>query len=1290
MKCENCGHGNDETARYCENCGAPLAYVCAVCGSPLKPGVNFCKECGAPTSTVPQFPTDRQRLLALQRSAPPQLRDRLAIASRQSEGERKPVTILFTDIVGSTSLAEKLDPEEWREIVSGAHQRVSTAIYRYEGTVAQLLGDGVLAFFGAPITHEDDPLRAVRAALDIQDAIDEYAAELKNVIGGFQMRIGLNTGVVVVGSLGSDMHLEYLAVGDAVNLAARLQSAAQPGGVLISEGTAKLVKTAFELKSLGEITVKGKAEPVSVYEVYRSKAPVESKRGFEELFSPLVGRRDELTLLTTAVEALQKGHGQIVTLLGEAGIGKTRLVEEARAMTTRASESLRWIEGRALSYGGSLSFWTITQLISNDLGLSDGDPELRVRLALRRRVKALFGNKGELVLPYLAHLLGVKLEDDLAERVRMLDSETLKHQTLVTIAQYFTKLADEKPTIAVFEDLHWADPSSIEALEQLMPITDRAPLMLLLLSRPEREHPSWHIKFTAETDYIHRYSEIQLKPLSHDEQDTLVDNLLAISDLPSAVRKLILERSEGNPFYLEEIVRDLIEQGTVYRDGDRWRAAENLSTITIPDTLQGILLARIDRLQEDVRRTLQLASVIGKSFLYRLLEAIAEAEQQLDQHLSQLQRVDLVREKSRMPELEYMFKHALTQEAAYNSLLVERRKDFHLRVGEALESLFADRRKEFSGMLAHHFDAAGKTEKAVHYLILAGDQARMTDEHNEAVGFYQRALAILHERTGETLREAQVWMKLALIYHANFQFEASHQSYEMAFKLGKVARAPGQNRPGELQTFRLAIGSPNRTLDPGRAVWSQDIQGIRTLFSGLANINNDLDVVPEIARSWQVLDNGRRYIFYLRDDFMWSDGTQVTAFDFEWAWKRNLRPDIKSDATCSLFDIVGAQEFSTGKTNDPENVGVHALDAGTLEVRLIEPVAYFPYIITLPNAFPLPRWTIERHGGDWWLPDRIVTNGPFRMVAFNPQRGGLVERNQSYPGTGEGNVGRIEWSITSQEERLKAYLDNRIDTTDLNIVPESIPKEEIHHQARLYIGYLGFLTNVPPMDDLRVRKALAVTIDRRAFREKFQVDLVRGGLIPPGMPGHSPDLALPFDVEQGQRLLAEAGFPEGRGFPALKVIVPSTFAAIFIDEYKQQWREHLGIDIGFHGTDNWETKDLLSGKINGGMVGSGWLADYPDPDNILAKSAIMELVHLLGWRDAEYERLVTLAARTNDRAKRMAMYRQADRILVADQVLVVPISYSVYYKNVTKPWLKNIKENLLDYLLYQNIIIQPH
>jgi ABC-type oligopeptide transport system substrate-binding subunit/class 3 adenylate cyclase len=1294
MKCVNCSYENDADAEFCENCGNTLRSVCASCGNPLKPGAKFCKKCGTAVSAQPPSTAEKDRLKRLQQAAPSNLKDKIRVSSAQIEGERKPVTILFTDIVGSTALAEKLDPEEWKEVVSGAHQRVSQAVYRYEGTIAQLLGDGVLAFFGAPITHEDDPIRAVHAALDIQQATGEYAQELKGVVDNFQLRVGLNTGTVVVGSVGSDMHMEYLAIGDAVNLAARLQSAAQPGEVLVSESTARLVGAVFELGSLGEINVKGKAEPVTVYTVVKAKAKPESGRGFEELHSALVGRDSELAAFHEALEALFNGHGQIVAIIGEAGIGKSRLAEEALRDCSGDHPGMDWIEGRGLSYGQTLSFWTITQLIYSDLGLSDGDPEVRVRAALKRRVNSLFGEAASEVLPYLGNLLGVNLESGLAEQVRLLDGETLKRQTLLSIGRYFERLAAERPTIMVFEDLHWADPSSLEALEQLMSATDRVPLMLVLLSRLEREHSSWRIKLKAETDYAHRYTEILLRPLSQPEQNHLVDNLLAIADLPVSVRQLMLEHAEGNPFYLEEIVRSLIDQGAIIHDGESWRATQNITDIEIPDTLQGVLLARIDRLQDEVRHTLQLASVIGKSFLYRLLGAIAEAEQQLDQHLAQLQRVDLVREKTSQPELEYMFKHSLTQEAAYNSLLVDRRREFHRRVGEALEELFADRKEQFLGLLAHHFEGAGEYRKAVDYLIQAGDRARLTDEHLEAADHYREAIKLLTE-LGDDRGAAQVWLKLGLIYHANFQFELAHQANEKAFDLQKRAGPPAPAaREVEQYPLRISIMGKHVTLDPGKCRWSQDAVVISQVFSGLARIDDELNVVPEIARSWQVLEDGRRYLFYLRDDWRWTNGVPVTAQDFEWAWKRNLSPAFGSTSVEFLYDVVGAQDYHQGRNVDPGSLGIRALDAHALEVRLEEPVAYFPFITTMPVALPLPRQVIERFGEDWWQAEHIVSNGVFRLIQFDPQQGGVMERNPGYAGLSLGNVQRVEWRVTNEfADRIEAYQNNQVDIAfsliNLN-VPDSVPETERHPGDQLSVYFMVFRPDDPPFDDLRARKAVAMSLDRAGLHAKFGIPICRGGLVPPGMPGHSPDIELPFDVDTARKLLDEAGYPGGKGFPTIKMIAPRGRPAIF-NEMARQWGTDLGIEILLEETDPWEISDWKRNRATSELVINGWTADYPDPDNFLGHTEALALLRLMGWQDPAFDQLIDEAARTPDRARRMAMYRQADRLLVADQALVLPLSYGeggwIY---LIKPWVKNIPAGPFGMRGFQNLIMEAH
>nr|NIM96220.1 AAA family ATPase [Anaerolineales bacterium] len=608
--CSDCSYENPSDAIFCQNCGLPLSSECPSCGTSNTSDAKFCKRCGTRLEVISKQESEA-RLRSLQETAPSGLKEKMRAAGVEIEGERKPVTILFTDIVGSTTIAEKLDPEVWKEIVSGAHRLVGEAIYRFEGTIAQLLGDGVLAFFGAPITHEDDPIRAVLAAMDIQESVKAYALELGTVVEDFQMRIGINTGSVVIGEVGTDMHVEYLAIGDAVNVAARLQSAAEPGEVVLSDACARMVSAEFELKDLGEITVKGKSEPIRAYELIGAKAEPKTGRGIEGAPTTYVGRAHEVDELQSVLLELCEGHGQIFTVMGDAGIGKTRLLEEVKATTCDrygdlestpiSPSSIRWLEGRSLSYGGSLSFWTITQLLLADLGLSDGAPRVEIKVALRQRVRALFGEEktGE-VMPYLAHLLGIGGDVEAEEDIQSLDGETLKKRTLESVSDYFGQVADEGPTVLVFEDMHWADPSSLEVLEGLLTLTDRVPLMILMLMRIERDHGSWGIKLKTETDFPHRYHEIYLRRLSEGDSSNLLVQLLGDAQMPEEIWQTIMDRSEGNPFYLEEIVRHLMEQDLIIQDEEGWRAVEELEEVGIPDTLHGVLLARIDRLEEDV------------------------------------------------------------------------------------------------------------------------------------------------------------------------------------------------------------------------------------------------------------------------------------------------------------------------------------------------------------------------------------------------------------------------------------------------------------------------------------------------------------------------------------------------------------------------------------------------------------------------------------------------------------------------------------------------------------------
>ncbi len=645
------------------------------------------------------------------------------------QGERKTVTVLFADVVGSTALAESLDPEVWAEIVAGMHARVSEAVQRYGGLIAQLLGDGVLVFFGAPVAHEDDPERAIRAALDLLASIREYEQELAQagLAKRFEMRVGLNTGLVVVGNIAAGGHVEYLAIGDTVNVAARMQSAAEPGSVLIAENTARSVRHAFDLAVVGALEVKGKSEPVPAFRVLGEKAQPESKRGIIGLNSPIVGRDAEIALIRDKLHALAAGHGGILALIGEAGIGKSRLLAE---VILRSPERIARIEGRCQSYQQTIPFAPINEILQRLLKMEAGDDEA-TRLAKMRAALP------PALAPFLATFFGLPIDGDERDVVRYLEPPLLRERILAAMIEAFVHCARMGPLAIVVEDLHWADSGTLDVLERLMPATAAVPLLIVAAFRPGAQEPSAHFDEVARRDYAARYTPITLQPLDDADARALVGNLLAIEDLPETVRQLILRKAEGNPFYVEEVIRSLLDAGLVVRVANHWRATKDIVNIDLPSTLTGVIISRLDRLDEAAKRVAQTAAVLGRDFNRELLAEVLEARDRegLDALLATLAERELVIAKG---DAAYHFKHILTQEAAYGSLLMSRRKVLHLRAAEALVQVHAPPANE----IAHHFLEAQEPQRALPYLVEAGELALRAYSTPEAIALLSKAVEI--------------------------------------------------------------------------------------------------------------------------------------------------------------------------------------------------------------------------------------------------------------------------------------------------------------------------------------------------------------------------------------------------------------------------------------------------------------------------------------------------------------------------------------------------------------------
>lgn len=822
MQCPTCQTNNRQDARFCKNCGTFLAQLCPQCRRELPDNAKFCDACGfaltgqtpansalpappqkthtssqnivSPRTPAPSFPAASTRAAntetfnAAEQSKitqyiPQELLKKLnaAVAGGGLSGERRVVTMLFCDVKGSTAAAEQLDPEDWTDVINGAFEHMIKPIYTYEGTVARLMGDAILAFFGAPIAHEDDPERAVRAGLEIVSGIKPYCEKIQERFGiDVNVRVGINTGMVVVGTVGSDLRMEYTAMGDAINLAARMEQTAEPGTVQIAHDTYKLVAPLFQVQELGGISVKGKDEPVLAYRVIARKASPGRVRGVAGLTSVLVGRDAEMQTLQDILESAQHGIGHIVCLMSEAGLGKTRLIEEIRNKW-HDNPALEWYSLSSLSYESGHAYGMFQNLVRrlNNIGWDDSAVETRAKL--ETMVASVEPAKRGRTAQVLEILLG--LED--TSELPPLEGDAFQRELFAAMEMLARAAFFAKPCVLVIDDLHWSDAASVELLLSLLPLTNELPFVLLYALRPLRETPGWRVSQRASDEFSHRYTELKLRPLSNEDTALLVRTLLGGIEIPSDLMSKILERATGNPFFVEEVVRTLIDNGSFEREEatGQWTVTRRSKNFDIPESLQALLAARIDQLEEMTRHTLQLSAVIGRSFYLRVLAAIAEAGSDLDYHLGILQRLELIGEAARLPEVEYRFRNPLTQEVAYQSILLKQRREFHRRVAESMEELYADRLDDYASFLAHHFAAGDLYGKAIEYQRRAARRAAALYAYQDAIQQLRAAVALLPAGTAANALRAELLEELADAYRSVRDFGQALALYREALEL---------------------------------------------------------------------------------------------------------------------------------------------------------------------------------------------------------------------------------------------------------------------------------------------------------------------------------------------------------------------------------------------------------------------------------------------------------------------------------------------------------------------------
>jgi len=784
MNCPKCGYDNREGVKFCEGCGERMPSICPKCGSDVRTGARFCGECGAKlieeasSLTETAAPTLEDMHTQLQSLIPDELAQKYMAAEQQATGENRPITALFADISGFTPLSNTQSSETMFQLVQDSFKRLVGVVARYEGSISGFRGDGLLALFGAPILHENDAERAILAAINMHDAMQEQ---------GLQVSIGVNTAMMTVGEIQTQLHKEYTAYGTDINLAKRLQEAADPGQILAGTGTHRLTRRIFDFEAVHELSVKGFQESVTAYIVQQVKEHPEKLRGIEGLRARMIGREHEFADLKDAADAWLGGQGQIVSIIGEAGIGKSRLVQELRAsLSPRPPVSLSILEGRCVSIGQPISYWPFLDILRAYLGLNEDDAPADIARKLTKAVTQLMPQGADEALPLLGNLLSVKFGNELDDRLKFAGPEQIRHQTLMRLRDFFDTLAKQKPLLLILEDLHWADDLSLDLISLLMDELANTPLMLLCVYRPEKEHRVWQLSNQARRKCLDRYTELTLNPLSSHQGRLLVESLLTIDNLPENVRDTILTKSEGNPFFIEEVIRSLIEQDVVYREDDRWKARDEIASINVPDTIQSVVLARVDRLQSEAKYVLQCASVIGRLFRYRLLQHLSRQERDLDGYLSDFEEKELVYEERTVPELEYAFKHAFTQEATYQGILEQRRQEYHHQVAEGIERLYQERIDEYYEELAHHYSRSGDTEKAVEYLLKSGEKAKVTYDNQAAISYFQQALDALEQHE----MERNDWKLDALrglgeIYIGTGKIIEAIEVFEKAMVLGK-------------------------------------------------------------------------------------------------------------------------------------------------------------------------------------------------------------------------------------------------------------------------------------------------------------------------------------------------------------------------------------------------------------------------------------------------------------------------------------------------------------------------